>query len=137
VEAINTVTRTEQIWNLTVDVAHTFFVGVGEWLVHNAGYVRPGQPRNPDHQATVAKLRSMATDEWRTDPTVGIRENVSIGTGTNVNRIPDVSAWRGKTVVKVYEAARATKLGSIVPRVQLKMLEYYDNDIPFFFLKVK
>lgn len=25
------------MYNLTVDVAHTFFVGNGQWLVHNAG----------------------------------------------------------------------------------------------------
>ncbi len=32
---------------------------------------------------------------------------------------------------------RITRYGSIGPREQLKLLEYYDNDIPFFFLKVK
>ena len=25
------------MYNLTVDTAHTFFVGQGQWLVHNAG----------------------------------------------------------------------------------------------------
>lgn len=37
VESTTTVTRTEQMWNLTVDLAHTYYVGVGKWLVHNAG----------------------------------------------------------------------------------------------------
>jgi len=35
VESATTVTRTELMWNLTVDVVHTFFVGGGEWLAHN------------------------------------------------------------------------------------------------------
>jgi len=137
VESTMTLTRTERMWNLTVDVAHTYFVGGGEWLVHNAGCVRPGQPGKPDHQATVAKLRSMATDEWRADPMVEIVENVSIRGATGVNRIPDVSAWRGKDVVKVYEAARVNKYGGLVQREQLKMLEYFDNDVRYFFLEVK
>jgi Bacterial EndoU nuclease/Pretoxin HINT domain len=40
---LGTITATERIdqeklmYNLTVDTAHTFFVGEGEWLVHNAG----------------------------------------------------------------------------------------------------
>ena len=29
------------MYNLTVDDAHTFFVGDGQWLVHNAGLVCP------------------------------------------------------------------------------------------------
>ncbi|MBI4760291.1 MAG: AHH domain-containing protein [Chloroflexi bacterium] len=31
-----TVYRTQAMYNLTVDTAHTFFVGEGQWLVHNA-----------------------------------------------------------------------------------------------------
>ncbi|HXF83847.1 MAG TPA: polymorphic toxin-type HINT domain-containing protein [Anaerolineales bacterium] len=28
--------KTQAMYNLTVDTAHTFFVGEGQWLVHNA-----------------------------------------------------------------------------------------------------
>jgi hypothetical protein len=28
--------KTQEMYNLTVDTAHTFFVGEGQWLVHNA-----------------------------------------------------------------------------------------------------
>lgn len=40
---LGTITATERIeqeqmmYNLTVDTAHTFFVGEGEWLAHNSG----------------------------------------------------------------------------------------------------
>jgi hypothetical protein len=29
--------KTQEMYNLTVDTAHTFFVGEGQWLVHNCG----------------------------------------------------------------------------------------------------
>jgi RHS repeat-associated protein len=35
VDAGNFVERDQQMYNLTVDEAHTFFVGDGQWLVHN------------------------------------------------------------------------------------------------------
>jgi len=37
VDSIRFVAVTQPMYNLTVDEAHTFFVGEGEWLVHNAG----------------------------------------------------------------------------------------------------
>ncbi|MGC8787636.1 MAG: polymorphic toxin-type HINT domain-containing protein [Anaerolineae bacterium] len=33
--------KTETMYNLTVDTAHTYFVGEGQWLVHNACPVKP------------------------------------------------------------------------------------------------
>ena len=36
VQSIEIVHRSQRMYNLTVDVAHTFFVGQGQWLVHNA-----------------------------------------------------------------------------------------------------
>jgi hypothetical protein len=35
VERVTVITQTETMYNLTVDEAHTFFVGDGAWLVHN------------------------------------------------------------------------------------------------------
>jgi hypothetical protein len=37
VEAITFVYQPQPMYNLTVDVAHTYFVGDGQWLVHNCG----------------------------------------------------------------------------------------------------
>ncbi|MGI0015288.1 MAG: Hint domain-containing protein, partial [Nitrososphaera sp.] len=36
VRAVEIVGRTQRMYNLTVDEAHTFFVGAQRWLVHNA-----------------------------------------------------------------------------------------------------
>jgi len=36
VESITIEETTQEMYNLTVDTAHTFFVGGGQWLVHNA-----------------------------------------------------------------------------------------------------
>ncbi|MBK8138626.1 MAG: hypothetical protein IPK52_22910 [Chloroflexi bacterium] len=35
VESIAVVVDSQPMYNLTVDEAHTFFVGDGDWLVHN------------------------------------------------------------------------------------------------------
>lgn len=37
VESIEFEQTSQEMYNLTVDEAHTFFVGDGQWLVHNAG----------------------------------------------------------------------------------------------------
>jgi hypothetical protein len=42
VTAVATAQRPQLMYNLTVDVAHTFFVGDGQWLVHNT--CKPVQP---------------------------------------------------------------------------------------------
>jgi hypothetical protein len=47
--------KTQEIYNLTVATAHTFFVGDGQWLVHNACPGRGGRHKNdlvPDPHAT-------------------------------------------------------------------------------------
>jgi len=36
VESIETEKDSQEMYNLTVDVAHTYYVGDGQWLVHNA-----------------------------------------------------------------------------------------------------
>lgn len=45
-----TVYRTQEMYNLTVDTAHTFFVGEGQWLVHNT--CRSINDLRPDPSAT-------------------------------------------------------------------------------------
>jgi len=37
--------KTQQMYNLTVDTAHTFFVGDGQWLVHNNCPIPPMPPQ--------------------------------------------------------------------------------------------
>ena len=37
VTSVERVEQTQTMYNLTVDTAHTFFVGEGQWLVHNTG----------------------------------------------------------------------------------------------------
>ena len=43
--------ETQTMYNLTVDTAHTFFVGEGEWLVHNTPFhCLPGTVELPNSQ---------------------------------------------------------------------------------------
>ncbi len=48
VESIAVVVDPQPMYNLTVDEAHTFFVGDGDWLVHNAQFC-PGAGEIGDH----------------------------------------------------------------------------------------
>jgi len=64
VESTMTVTRTELTWNLTVDVAHTFFVGGGEWLVHNACPNPGGINGNSTHRSAVAAMKDSLETKW-------------------------------------------------------------------------
>jgi hypothetical protein len=43
---------TQEMYNLSVDAAHTFFVGEGQWLVHNSWCPIVGRPQNisTEHQ---------------------------------------------------------------------------------------
>ncbi|MEO6061894.1 MAG: polymorphic toxin-type HINT domain-containing protein [Thermoflexales bacterium] len=71
VDATTTVTRTERMWNLTVDEAHTYFVGDEQVLVHNDCLTGSNGRRYPrdyqvnDKDATASKP---ATRQLRMGP---------------------------------------------------------------------
>ncbi len=46
VTSIERIEQTQTMYNLTVDTAHTFFVGEGQWLVHNCGDLISPQRQN-------------------------------------------------------------------------------------------
>ncbi len=52
VEQVTTEETTQEMYNLTVDEAHTFYVGDGQWLVHNAC-------RDPRHTNFIKQLEDM------------------------------------------------------------------------------
>jgi hypothetical protein len=93
-----------------------------------------GSPGNPAHQATVDQLEQMAKDEFGSG--VVLLQNRSIWSKTGLNRRPDVSVWRNGQLLKVYEAGRVDQTGNLVPREQVKMYEYYEFGIPYYFGKV-
>jgi len=49
VQAVEIVARQQRMYNLTVDVAHTFFVGRGQWLVHNDCWTATGSLTNTEN----------------------------------------------------------------------------------------
>jgi RHS repeat-associated protein len=54
----------QRMYNLTVAQAHTFFVGRGQWLVHNAGCGPHGNSRATTKTAHLYLLRSMVTGDF-------------------------------------------------------------------------
>jgi hypothetical protein len=78
VEAIHTIYKRQTMYNLSVDTAHTYFVGHGQWLVHNCNKIyrgvavnHPGyedalkgiaKPRNPSSNRTPESHNAGNTD---------------------------------------------------------------------------
>lgn len=91
-----------------------------------------GQHGNPDHKATVERLKELARREF---PNGQIEAGKSILQETGVNRRPDVSVrdLENRRVLKVYEAARIGPDGRLPKREQAKKDEYDQAGIPSHF----
>jgi hypothetical protein len=72
VSSVDFAARRAIMYNLTVEVAHTFFVGEGEWLVHNTGCPLPGK-RGLPIMGTRAPVREPRHSTNASDPTEAIR----------------------------------------------------------------
>jgi hypothetical protein len=91
VQWVTSITRTQPMYNLTVAVAHTFFVGDGQWLVHNAcpskilakNMEEAGRPRPPD----TAAAHIVAHSDPRAAMSLRIIEDAGIGRNTEANGI--------------------------------------------------
>lgn len=89
VQAVSAEQHHQQMYNLTVDVAHTFFVGSGEWLVHNICHsrvlgknlVKSGIARPPE----TAAHHIVAWNDVRAKPSQAIlaREGIGIDEAAN------------------------------------------------------
>ena len=108
-----TMTRTELTWNLTVDVAHTFFVGGGEWLVHNACPNPGGINGNSTHRSAVAAMKDSLETKWGGGYKVEAGKSLSTYSGKQIplNRKPDAAVIDRATgkVVEIGEAYRPLK----------------------------
>jgi RHS repeat-associated protein len=91
---------------------------------------------NLDHLQAVNTLNKLAKTEFFGQD-VDFEYNKSIKSVLGIDRRPDVSVWRGKNLIKVYEAARVDQIGNFVAREQRKMYEYYEAGISYFFIAVK
>jgi RHS repeat-associated protein len=64
VRSVRVVAVAQPMYNLTVDTAHTFFVGHGQWLVHNVDCVGGRKPINSHYADSLYEL---------TDPTLNAK----------------------------------------------------------------
>lgn len=64
VQSVEVASVLQRMYNLTVDKAHTFFVGQGQWLVHNDCWVTPGGRRiDPNHTDKIFDQRGFTDYE--------------------------------------------------------------------------
>jgi RHS repeat-associated protein len=82
------------MYDLTVDVAHTYFVGQGEWLVHNCG-VRPGPklwPEGPHNQMIQRRIDELVGQGYQhTHGGNLVEEYIRTPGGLRTARRPDIT----------------------------------------------
>jgi hypothetical protein len=89
VKSVEIERKTQEMYNLTVDKAHTYFVGDGQWLVHNANCIDYGtldsQGRPQGVTATIDTINPPGTPGGGTPANPGIRppDFPAAGTGTH------------------------------------------------------
>ena len=76
--------RTQTMYNLTVAEAHTFYVGDGDWLVHNCGDVDDAVPKWPDTVKKMEEYLNMPGTKKPDGPTTPGRNKVEWKTSDNV-----------------------------------------------------
>ena len=74
VTSVERVEKTQTMYNLTVAEAHTFFVGEGEWLVHNTGKCPTGLKNSTEGLRNLFNLRD--TGSIRDLSIIQIREHL-------------------------------------------------------------
>lgn len=67
ITAVERVIRTQPMYNLTVDQAHTFFVGDGRWLVHNSGGECFFNQKSADLAEELGNAESLGATRYKID----------------------------------------------------------------------
>lgn len=119
VEAITVVPRLQVMYSLTVDVAHTFFVGDQQWLVHNTNCAGGCSGKQ-------ARLRELASDDKVSSAERGWLKqeinNVERGKRTTIRNPSgkDLAHRRGKEARKGYSYAHSDLQDRDLHRLQHK-----------------
>ena len=113
VEAIEIEQTSQEMYNLTVNEAHTFFVGDGQWLVHNADLCDPR--RLPSLEQLGKSLNPRSPSEWLAIQNVVRSDYVDMG-----SHIPNVHN---------VAVAMATELGYSGARLERFSIGAFLHDI--------
>ena len=122
VEQITTEQTTAEMYNLTVADAHTFYVGDGQWLVHNACPVKLGYTENlKNYKKTIPgvdyldKFKGLIPDKINKSPITRVELLDAIEKSSNINfivdtmeihrypdwfRVPRVTHWEMDEIIK-------------------------------------
>jgi len=95
----------QRMYNLTVEDAHTFFVGDGDWLVHNIQC--DFRPRPDLDKVNNGNLRNLIEDDYRVESSLGsggtataVIEEIDTGIGVGSN------TWHGQKALDTAKAYR-------------------------------
>lgn len=129
-------------WSAAADASGYEALGIASGIVTvGAGAFVPnpgGINGNPDHEAGVYYATSVANEQYLKEQGYEYEYNVSIASQNGgIDRRPDLTVWKDGKLVHVYEVARTYSNGCMVTREQLKMVEYWENGIPYTFYTIK
>lgn len=114
----------QEMYNLTVDEAHTFFVGEGQWLVHNSGcnpkifgepqktYTYPkGIKTETNHAADIQSLANQLTSNMDDIAEIHYHRQLSSITGNVINSKlkPDIALKFNDGSYSLYERISSTQ----------------------------
>ncbi|CAG0936462.1 tRNA(Glu)-specific nuclease WapA [Thermoflexales bacterium] len=146
VEAVGSAYGLKPMYNLTVDTAHTFYVGDGQWLVHNANKKNCSPYRGGPHNETTKppndKLEShhmpakasspipegkgpaiqMEPSEHRLTSSHGTRGASATAYRKQIKDLIDQGRWREAMALEIRDVRRAT--GTKYNQAMREMLEY-------------
>jgi hypothetical protein len=126
VEAITVIAGPQTMYNFTVAAAHTYFVGEGQWLVHNACPNPYGRRGSPAHQARVQQAEGRFVrpgGDWVTN-SGGSRPEVRTNLPDGGYRYADLVLENQRTgQVIAFQVCRATQRGLPVARERRALQE--------------
>jgi hypothetical protein len=126
VEVLEVEPRPQVMYDLTVDVVHTYFVGEGQWLVHNCGgnpaWITPGSLPADEETALLATLNHIDNGTVPTDAT-SVRWGISFR--NDKGDLPGVAGQGGYQEYRVASGAAGNVRRIVVSTNQNGPKRYY------------
>jgi hypothetical protein len=121
VQSVLVLEQPARMYNLSVAEAHTFFVGEGEWLVHNCANRIPnpfGRRGSPAHVKRIAEAETrLARRGWTTISGGSLAERRVLIPGTGRYRYADLVMGRNGRQIAI-QVGKATRNGPIAREAQ-------------------
>ncbi len=125
---LNSIQRSQRMYNLTVETAHTFFVGDGKWLVHNAGCGETFKRLGTSYESA-SRLERKASEAEAHIGIHGVSVTAGTPTGPASQQSREVVEQHFRVVDTPSRRDPASLAESKCPFSRIIALDYYDGPI--------